>query len=262
MSSLEDAFKAADQHAKAEATGQTDMFGVLAEKPEQVEHAYASTPKWPDQVVLDGERETLGLYLTGHPITSYLKEIERYTNGMRLKDVNPTPRGQVTTVVGLVLASKILTTKRGNRIGISTLDDRSGRLEIMLFSDALERYQHLLVQDKILIATGQVSFDDFSGGLKMTVRELMDISEAREKFARGLAISLSDRQIDEQLLNRLRGALEPHRSGTIPVHLYYQRVDARARLRFGATWRVTPTDTLLTDLRTLLGNEQVELEFD
>ncbi len=262
MSTLEDALKAADQHAKAEATGQTDMFGVLAEEPEEVERSYANIPQWPEQIVLDGERETLGLYLTGHPITRYLKEIERYTNGLRLKDVNPTPRGQVTTVIGLVLASKVIITKRGNRIGICTLDDRSGRLEVMLFSDALEKYRHLLEQDRILIATGQVSFDDFNGGLKMTARELMDISEAREKYARGLAISLSDRQIDDQLLSRLRSALEPHRSGTIPVHLYYQREDARARLRFGATWRVTPTDNLLTDLRTLLGNEQVELEFD
>ncbi|EKK5377130.1 DNA polymerase III subunit alpha [Morganella morganii] len=262
MSSLEDALKAADQHAKAEAIGQADMFGVLAEAPEQVERSYANIPKWQDEIILEGERETLGLYLTGHPINRYLKEIERYTHGLRLKDVNPTPRGQMTTVVGLVLASKVITTKRGNRIGVCTLDDRSGRLEIMLFSDALERYQHLLEQDRILIASGQVSFDDFSGGLKMVVRELLDISEAREKYARGLAISLTDRQIDEQLLHRLRGALEPHRSGTIPVHLYYQKDDARARMRFGATWRVTPTDTLLTDLRTLLGNEQVELEFD
>ena len=78
MSSLEDALKAADQHAKAEAIGQSDMFGVLAEAPEQVERSYANVPKWPDQVVLEGERETLGLYLTGHPITRYLKEIERY----------------------------------------------------------------------------------------------------------------------------------------------------------------------------------------
>ncbi|MET4862347.1 DNA polymerase III subunit alpha [Morganella morganii] len=262
MSSLEDALKAADQHAKAEAIGQADMFGVLAEAPEQVERSYANIPKWQDEIILEGERETLGLYLTGHPINRYLKEIERYTHGLRLKDVNPTPRGQMTTVVGLVLASKVITTKRGNRIGVCTLDDRSGRLEIMLFSDALERYQHLLEQDRILIASGQVSFDDFSGGLKMVVRELLDISEAREKYARGLAISLTDGQIDEQLLYRLRGALEPHRSGTIPVHLYYQKDDARARMRFGATWRVTPTDTLLTDLRTLLGNEQVELEFD
>ncbi|OAT34554.1 DNA polymerase III subunit alpha [Proteus myxofaciens] len=262
MSSLEDALKAADQHAKAEAIGQSDMFGVLAEAPEQVERSYANVPKWPDQVVLEGERETLGLYLTGHPITRYLKEIERYATGSRLKELTPTPRGQMVKVAGLVLASKVFTTKRGNRIGVCTLDDRSGRLEIMLFSDALDKYQHLLEKDRILIATGQVSFDDFNGGLKMTVRELMDINEAREKYARGLAISLSDRQINEQLLNRLRGVLEPHRSGTIPVHLYFQKHDACARLRFGATWRVTPTDMLLTDLRTLLGNEQVELEFD
>lgn len=168
----------------------------------------------------------------------------------------------MTTVVGLVLSAKVITTKRGNRIGICTLDDRSGRLDIMLFSDALDKYQHLLEKDSILIATGQVSFDDFNGGNKMTVRELMDISEAREKYARGLAISLSDKQINDQLLNRLRSTLEPHRSGTIPVHLYYQKDDARAKLKFGVVWRVTPVDDLLNSLRTLLGNEQVELEFD
>ncbi|MGO2306436.1 MAG: DNA polymerase III subunit alpha [Providencia sp.] len=262
MSSLEDALKAADQHAKAEAIGQADMFGVLADAPEQVESSYASVPKWPEQVVLEGERETLGLYLTGHPITRYLSEIERYTNGLRLKDVNPTPRGQMTTVVGLVLSAKVITTKRGNRIGICTLDDRSGRLDIMLFSDALDKYQHMLEKDNILIVTGQVSFDDFNGGNKMTVRELMDLGEAREKYARGLAISLSDKQINDQLLNRLRSTLEPHRSGTIPVHLYYQKDDARAKLKFGVVWRVTPVDPLLNALRTLLGNEQVELEFD
>ncbi|MBG6240979.1 MAG: DNA polymerase III subunit alpha [Candidatus Symbiopectobacterium sp. Dall1.0] len=262
MNSLNDALKAADQHAKAEAIGQADMFGVLAEAPEQVEQSYSTVAPWPEQVVLDGERETLGLYLTGHPITQYLKEIERYAAGLRLKDMHPTDRGKVTTAVGLVLAARVMVTKRGNRIGVCTLDDRSGRLEVMLFTEALEKYQHLLEKDRILIVSGQVSFDDFSGGLKMMAREVMDISEAREKYARGLAMSLTDRQIDDQLLNRLRQSLEPHRSGTIPVHLYYQREDACARLRFGAAWRVTPTDVLLNDLRTLLGSTQVELEFD
>ncbi|WP_213993209.1 DNA polymerase III subunit alpha [Sodalis sp. dw_96] len=262
MNSLGDALKAAEQHSKAEAIGQGDMFGVLAEAPEAVEASYSTVPPWPEHVVLDGERETLGLYLTGHPITRYLKEIERYAGGLRLKDMHPTDRGKMVTAAGLVLSARVMVTKRGNRIGVCTLDDRSGRLDVMLFTDALEKYQHLLEKDRILIAQGQVSFDDFNGGLKMTARELMDISEAREKYARGLAISLTDRQIDDQLLNRLRLSLEPHRSGTIPVHLYYQREDARARLRFGATWRVTPTDRLLNDLRTLVGNEQVELEFD
>lgn len=96
----------------------------------------------------------------------------------------------------------------------------------------------------------------------MTAREVMDIDETREKYARGLAISLTDRQIDDQLFKPTPSVLEPHRSGTIPVHLYYQRADARARLRFGATWRVSPSDRLLNDLRGLIGSEQVELEFD
>lgn len=262
MGSLSEALKAAEQHARAHSIGQVDMFGVLAEAPEQIEQSYANVPQWQVQTVLEGERETLGLYLTGHPITQYLKEIERYAAGQRLKDLHPTERGKITTVVGLVISAKVIMTKRGNRIGVCTLDDRSGRLDIMLFNDALEKYQHLLEKDRILIASGQVSFDDFSGGLKMTVRELMDISEAREKHARGLAISLIDRQINDQLLHCLRESLEPHRAGTIPVYLYYQRKDARVRLRFGATWRVTPTDRLLIDLRNLVGNEQVELEFD
>ncbi|MBK0034953.1 DNA polymerase III subunit alpha [Erwinia sp. S43] len=262
MSALPDALKAADQHAKAEAIGQADMFGVLAEAPEQVEKSYSDVTPWPEQIQLDGERETLGLYLTGHPINQYLKEIERYVGGLRLKDMHPTERGKMTTAAGLVVAARVMVTKRGNRIGICTLDDRSGRLEVMLFTDALDKFQHMLEKDRILIVSGQVSFDDFNGGLKMMARDMMDIDEAREKYARGLAISLTDRQIDDQLLNRLRQSLEPHRSGTIPVHLYYQREDARAKLRFGATWRVSPSDRLLNDLRSLIGSEQVELEFD
>ena len=131
----------------------------------------------------------------------------------------------------------------------------------MLFTDALDKYQQLLEKTAYLSSADRSALMT-SAGLKMTAREVMDIDEAREKYARGLAISLTDRQIDDQLLNRLRQSLEPHRSGTIPVHLYYQRADARARLRFGATWRVSPSDRLLNDLRGLIGSEQVELEFD
>ncbi|MGL4455826.1 MAG: hypothetical protein ACRCUL_08175, partial [Plesiomonas sp.] len=71
-----------------------------------------------------------------------------------------------------------------------------------------------------------------------------------------------DRQIDDQFFSRFRQALEPHRAGSVPVNIYYQRDDAQARLRLGTEWRVTPSDQLLLSLRTLVGSEQVELEFD
>ncbi|MBO0212687.1 DNA polymerase III subunit alpha [Vibrio sp. Vb2880] len=261
MASLDDAVKAASQHHQAEAFGQADMFGVLTDAPEDVERKYIQVPEWPEKVWLEGERETLGLYLTGHPINAYLKELNKYTS-CRLNEAMPTRRDQSLTVAGLVIAARVMTTKRGNRIGLMTLDDRSGRMEVMLFSDALDRYAELLEKDKILVISGQVSFDDFNGGLKMSAREVMDLGSAREKYARGLSISIEQSQVDEQFFERFSQILEPHRAGTVPVNVYYQRPDARARLTLGTEWRVTPSDTLLDELKQLLGNDQVELEFN
>ncbi|KXI22901.1 DNA polymerase III subunit alpha [Photobacterium sanguinicancri] len=261
MATLDAAIKAASQHHQAEAFGQADMFGVLTAAPEEVEHAYANIPEWPDAIWLEGERETLGLYLTGHPINAYLSELKHYTT-WRLKDANPTGRDKVATVAGLVIGAKVFTTKRGTRIGVISLDDRSGRMEVMLFSEALERYVDLIEKDKIVVVTGQVSFDDFNGGLKMSAREVLDISEAREKHLRGLAISVTEGQIDEQFFARFSQVLEPHKAGTVPVNVYYQRSNARAKLTLGTEWRVTPSDKLILDLKGLLGEKQVELEFN
>ncbi|TKF06132.1 DNA polymerase III subunit alpha [Vibrio kanaloae] len=261
MASLKDAVKAASQHHHAESFGQSDMFGVLTDAPEEVEHKYTQVPKWPEKVWLEGERETLGLYLTGHPVNAYIKELAKYTS-CRLKDATPTRRDQSLTIAGLVIAARVMTTKRGTRIGLMTLDDRSGRMEVMLFSDALDRYAELLEKDKIVVVSGQVSFDDFNGGLKMSAREVMDLGSAREKYARGVSISIDQSQINDQFFERFGQILEPYRAGTVPVNVYYQRADARARLTLGTEWRVTPSDILLDELKQLLGNSQVELEFN
>ncbi|ENM3920850.1 DNA polymerase III subunit alpha [Vibrio cholerae] len=261
MASVDDAVRAASQHHQAEAFGQADMFGVLTDAPEEVEQKYTQVPEWPEKVRLEGERETLGLYLTGHPVDEYLKELTKYTS-CRLNEAAPTRRDQSLTVAGLVIAARVMTTKRGTRIGLMTLDDRSGRMEVMLYSEALDRYAEWLEKDRILVVSGQVSFDDFNGGLKMSAREVMDLGSAREKFARGLSISILQSQIDQQFFERFSHILEPHRAGTVPVNVYYQRPDARARLTLGTEWRVTPSDTLLDELKQLLGKDQVELEFN
>ena len=260
MATLPEAMKAAEQHAKAEALGQSDMFGVLVEEA-HIEHAFVDVPAWPDNVWLDGERDTLGLYLTGHPINQYAKELRHYTSG-RLIELQATSRDKITTAAGLVIAARVMTTKRGNRMGILTLDDRSGRLDVTLFSEALERYESLLEKDKILVISGQVSFDDFSGGLKMSAREVLDISDARERFARGLALNIDKSQIDQGFFTQLLDILTPVRAGVCPVRVTYCRPGARAQLTLGTEWRVTPTDQMLASLKQLLGQDKVELIFE
>ncbi|WP_150137543.1 DNA polymerase III subunit alpha [Candidatus Enterovibrio escicola] len=261
MSLLGDAIKSANQLHHAKVFGQVDMFGVLTDRLEEANQKPVQVPPWPEKVWLERERETLGLYLTGHPINRYIKELKHYIT-WSLKDAHATKRKVVSTVAGLVIAAKVMTTKRGSRIGILTLDDRSGRMEVMLFSDELEKYRDLIEKDRILVVSGQVSFDDFNSSIKMCAREVLDISQARKKYLRSIAISITERQIDNTFFSRFSEVLAPHRDGSIPINLYYQRDDVRAKLVLGTEWSVTPDDKLIDELKSLLGDKQVELEFN
>jgi len=225
-----------------------------------VENAYAHTPPYTEKQILDGERETLGLYLSSHPVSRYLKELSHYSS-TRLKDLTPNRRGQISTAAGLLVSTRFATTKKGNRIGIATIDDRSGRLDLTLFGESLDQFGEKLQKDTVVVVSGQVSFDDFSGGLKMSVRDLMTLDEARSRYAKSLAISLSEEQINPSFIKKLKEMLEPVSGGTLPINVYYQSAKGRALLRLGIQWSITPTDDILTELVNLLGENAVELEF-
>ena len=260
MATLPDAMQAAAQHAAAEAHGQTDLFGVLTTEQDEIEHAFANVPLWPDKIWLEGEKDTLGLYLTGHPINQYLGELRHYTSG-RLKDMVPTDRHKNTTAAGLVIATRVMMTKKGKKMGLLTLDDKSARLEVMLFSEAFDQYESLIVKDKILVVSGQVSHDDFSGGLKLTAREVLDLSEAREKHAKGLHLQLKQSQINKDFFPKFTDTLAPFSGGICPVTISYESESATADLTLGTQWRVTPADELMDQLDLLLGPKNTKLVF-
>ncbi|MDG6882184.1 DNA polymerase III subunit alpha [Phocoenobacter uteri] len=260
MKNLEDALKAADQHSKMEALGQDDMFGVLTETPEEVQNAYANTPKWTEQVILDGEKSTLGLYISGHPVARFVKELTHYAP-VRLNELQPTQRGKTATVAGLIMDCRIATTKKGSRIGIATIEDRSGKLDLTLFSESLEQYGHLLEKDTIVIATGSIQMDNFSGGFRMLVREMMSLDAARSRYAKSLALAINQDQLTPDFIKKLTQIIEPHKEGALPLHFYYQSPKARALLKGGVQWRVSPQSEMIEKLEALLGENAVELEF-
>ncbi|WP_158970766.1 DNA polymerase III subunit alpha [Paraglaciecola sp. L3A3] len=260
MASLPDAIAAAGQHAKAESFGQSDMFGLLNTEPEQVQQAFAVVNPWPEKVWLDGEKTTLGLYLTGHPINQYLTEIKQYAP-CRLVDLKPTNRDQTAFAVGLVIGVRIIVNKRGRRWALVTLDDKSARIDVRFFPDMLEQYEELLKEDKILLITGQVSFDDFSGGNTMSARDAMDIVQAREKNAKWLQIHLESSWCNTSTIDKLQVILQPFQGGSCPVQVHYVHPDAKVDLTLGAQWYVTPEDELIYELQQLLGKPQIKLEF-
>lgn len=260
LASLKDAMRAADQHHKAESLGQSDLFGLLATEPDEVEQAFIKATPLTDNQWLDGEKETLGLYLTGHPINQYRKELRYYTSG-KLVDLQPTNRDVQSTAAGLVIAARVLVNKKGNRWGLVTLDDKSARIDVRLFPEQFEMYQDMLQINNILVISGQVSFDNFSGGITMTARDICTIAQAREKRIKAIKMTLNMVQIEASFFDNLQKVLEPYKFGTCPIKVYYQRPDALAQLTLGTEWCVTPSDDLIHKL-SLMAAQDVELEFN
>ena len=258
MATLPEAIAAAGQHAKAESFGQSDMFGLLTTEPEDVLQAFADVPQWPEKVWLEGEKDTLGLYLTGHPINQYADEIRYYTEG-RLVDLKPTGKDQMASAVGLVLGVRVMTNKRGRRWAIVTLDDKSARIDVRFFPDMYEQFESVLETDKILLIKGQVSFDDFSGGNTITARDVMDIVQAREKNARALAINVDTQRLEPKIMSQMQSILQAFNGGSCPVQLAVTHPDAEVTLACGARWYVTPEDQLLHDLKQCLGDKAVSI---
>ena len=258
MATLPEALAAAGQHAKAESFGQSDMFGLLTTEPEEVQQAFADVPEWPEKVWLEGEKDTLGLYLTGHPINQYADELRYYTDG-RLVDLKPTNKDQLASAVGLVLGVRVMTNKRGRRWAIVTLDDKSARMDVRFFPDMYEQFESLLETDRILLIKGQVSFDDFSGGNTITARDVMDIVQAREKNARALAINVDTQRLEPKIMSQMQSILQAFNGGSCPVQLAVTHPDAEVTLACGARWYVTPEDQLLHDLKQCLGDKAVSI---
>jgi len=258
MATLEEAMKAAEQHAKAQAVGQNDLFGLLAPEPENSAKAFKQVPVWPDEVWLEGERETLGLYLTGHPINRYLAEIHHYATA-RLVDFTPTRRDQTVHACGLVVAVRVLINKKGRRWALVQLDDKSARLDVRFFPEQFENFEYLLQKDKVLVVSGQVSFDDFSGGLTMTGRDVVEITSAREKCLKHLFISVDATQVGPDYIQKLTQVLKEFKAGTVPVKLRYNRMEGAVTLALGTEWWVSPTDALLHQLKQLA---TIHLEFN
>ncbi|VFP87452.1 DNA polymerase III subunit alpha [Candidatus Erwinia haradaeae] len=261
ISALPNAIKSSAQYSKAGEMGQSDIFGVLLESQDLVQQTYSNVKPWPENVRLEREKETLGFYLTGHPINPYLEEISNYTSGHRLKDVRPTKKGEMTTIAGVVVASRVIATKKGHRMGVCTLDDRSGKIEVKLFKDLLDKFKYLLDRDRILIVTGQVSVDRFNGGMQIIAQKIIDINMAREKHTHYLSLFLLKSNTDERIIQKLHDLLIPYCPGTSPIRLHYQGNNYRVTLCFGESWRVSLHDSLLNDLRFLLGFDKVKLEF-
>ena len=263
MATLPDALKIAEQKNRDEDAGIQDMFGMSQQVEDNEEASgpthYSVQKDWSEEQRLTNEKQTLGLYLTGHPINRYLPELKQFVS-CRIVELKPT-KNQTIIVAGLVVGMRVMNTKRGDKMAFVTLDDRSGRIEMAVFSEEYTANREHLSKDKLVVVSGEVSIDDYSGGYKMRALSIYDISEAREHFAKNLKVTIDHKSAENGFIKNLQDILAPFKEGTCPVVIDYNKPGARAELPLGSDWHVHPTDELLNRLRDSIGEKEVDVVY-
>ena len=258
MASLGTALQMAEQYLRDSASGQEDMFGVTQPVEKQAGQ-FIMAADWDDETRLTGEKETLGLYLTGHPIDRYEAELADIISS-KIADLNPTSN-QAITVAGLIVGIRTMNTRRGDRMAFVTLDDRSGRVELAVFAEQYNQYRDMLAKDRLVVVEGEVNIDDYSGGVRMSANKLYDIDKARETFAKRLLLRIDRNRASQDFIQLLQQTLLPFKQGHCPVYVDYRSDGASARLRLGEDWKVHPAEELIHRLAELAGDQQVKVEY-
>jgi len=262
LASIDNAIRAAEQHSQNIEHGQSDLFGNLLNAEDLSKAEYMDVKEWSENQQLQFEKDTLGFYFSGHPLTQYIKELQHITTSEIVK-LNPHNNAKVR-VAGLVVALRLMNTKRGDRMAFISLSDQNARIEVAVFSDVYQKYRDLIVKDALLVVEGEASVDEYSGGYKISANKIFTITQARELYAKYLLIDFvgSTTQKNQDLsgeIKSLSNVLRPHRGGNCKVCIAYMHDNARALLPLDQNWQITPTDELLANLRDNFGAKIVRV---
>ena len=259
MLQLPEVLKATEQLSRERAAGQVSLFGGGGDAP-AIRIELPEAPDWPLETKLLGERETLGHYLSGHPLDPWRAELQALV-GLDLRDLDTVwsqkkdRRGEAQVVLaGLVTAVR----RRGDSMGFARIEDGRGQLEVAFFREAFAESAHLLSRDRILLVEGGLAEDPFSGGFVLRARGCWDFRQLCAQHARRLGLTVDLRA--QGAWERLQQVLAGFRPGATPLRLdLLTAAKARGVVDINGSQGVRTEPELISALRALPGVSQVSL---
>jgi DNA polymerase-3 subunit alpha len=175
-------------------------------------------PDWSDRETLAFEKETLGFYVTGHPLVPYVEELAEM-GAQTTASLGPEAAGTEVTVGGIVTGLKRKKTKKGDWMATFSLEDLEGAVEIILFPDLYGRIGSGLTEDSAVLVTGKAEIEDRA---RLLATQVLSIAQAREGRTTGVSIQLTTTGLTDETVQALRKALDRHR-GNVPLYLELTR---------------------------------------
>jgi DNA polymerase-3 subunit alpha len=248
---LEQALGYGQKLAQDRLMGQSSLFDGLLDAADDVatrHHPAIPTGEFEKQELLRLEKETLGLYVSEHPLSAVREQLRRKTDAT-LSELERRRDGEVVTVGGIVSDVKHLTTKRGDPMVFLTLDDPTGTAEVVVFNSAYQASRELCVTDRILIVKGRIDHKQ-QGETKLLAAEMTAFEAVPER--REVRFSLDAREAPAGVIRELARLVREF-PGESPVYLSLDTSEGPKTYALGPEYRVRPDPDFIAEARAVLG---------
>ncbi|NLF33127.1 MAG: DNA polymerase III subunit alpha [Planctomycetes bacterium] len=261
---LDAAIQSGQGHAADRRSGQMNFFETFSRETDDADGAEAprfpDVPAWTEAQLLKAEKETLGFYITSHPLTSHGRELDML-GSTKLAQIKDKPEGAAVTIGVMISQVRPTFVKKGQSAGskmaMMTVEDLTGAADAVAFSDTFEQYGHLMRAEAMVFLRGTV--DRRREEPSIIVEEVIPMDDAVERLTGRVELALDPILGDADRLRVLADTLVAAR-GSCPVHLTLAPPSApqlRVQLRADEQWRVAPTRRLMQRLVSLLDERNV-----
>ncbi len=277
--------------------GQFDLFAASAQAAaEGLEPTLPNLPEWPLEERLAGEKETLGFYVTGHPLEKYAAEIAQYTdvttehllgagvfkdeasNGdlaeveseseaepgdalSRSALMRPSRlqewAGRTVTIAGIVTALSLKTTKRGDRFAIFTLEDQYGSLKVLVWPETFHKASGILRSDALVVVRGKLELGESMATL--VAEEIVTLEELKERLTTLVIICVRAEAVTPAKVDLLYGILDRHRGSADVLFEVECAGGILVRIRPNPFVKIAPSSEALEEIRRHLGQCEIRL---
>ncbi len=207
---------------------------------------YEEAEEWPRMEILRLEKESLGFYVSGHPLDAYRKAWEKTAN-LNLKQASHAMTEKVYSLLGMIKSTRTITTKNGRQMAFAQFEDFNGSIELVIFSRAFEKYGQYLETDAVVGVTGKVDLSRDEPKLK--VEEIKPPDELKEVKSSEVHIRMAPIEYSEDDLLELRDFLIDH-PGSSPLYFHLNRPRGEVVVRPAVNFTITSGRQALDELKS------------
>jgi DNA polymerase III subunit alpha len=257
FAAIDSAIESGQRVQRSRASGQADLFGALADSMQVIEPPLPHAAEWSHHEMLSGEKETLGFYISGHPLLGYEAALKDFANTDvdRLANLQ---HGAQVVLGGIVMGLNIRTTKKGDRFGLFQVEDQFGSVKVVAWPDVYGKANGHLQNEKAVLVRGRLETDD-GGAMTIIAEEVQPLDNIRERSARTVVVHVNGDTLNDSKVSSLQKLLDENRGDSSVIFEIELPNKMLVRVQPNQFVRVKVSAELTTAIKDLLGECRVEL---